>query len=175
MGNDQLQALHRLDRVTAGLIMFSVNSDTRHRYHQLFKTRQIQKTYQAIARTDDDKELVGRKWEIRNRIVASDPRFLMRVIEGEPNSHSMVRCTEQATGRSLFELNPVTGRTHQLRVHMQALGWPILNDKYYPTLQPLTEDDYSAPLQLLATQLRFIDPVTHTSRHFFCSHNLSVE
>ena len=163
-GIEVLQALHRLDRVTAGLVMFSVNPDTCHRYHHLFEARQIQKTYQAIARIGDGENPTGQVWDVKNRIVQSEPRFCMRVVEGKVNSHSVIRCLQQSTHKALFELTPVTGKTHQLRVHMQTLGWPILNDKYYPQLQSLSEDDYSAPLQLLAKELKFIDPVTQHLR-----------
>jgi tRNA pseudouridine32 synthase/23S rRNA pseudouridine746 synthase len=174
-GIEALQTLHRLDRVTAGLVMFSINPDTRHRYHQLFRTRQIHKSYQAIAKIDGGQNLIGQEWEVKNRIEHGEPRFRMRVTEGEANSHSVVRCLQQSAQLALFELNPVTGKTHQLRIHMQALGWPILNDKYYPQLQPLSADDYSAPLQLLAKELRFIDPVTQHPRHFSANRNLSLE
>jgi len=173
-GIDALQALHRLDRVTAGLVLFSINPDTRHDYHHLFETRQIHKTYQAIAKISDSDNLIGQEWIIKNRIVQSEPHFLMRVTEGKANSHSMIRCLQQTTEKALFELNPVTGRTHQLRLHMQALGWPILNDKYYPKLQPLSADNYSAPLQLLAKSLQFIDPVTQQPRCFSYDGNLSL-
>ena len=173
-GISSLQALHRLDRVTAGLVIFSVNPDTRHHYHHLFKTRKIHKTYQAIANTSDNENLVGQEWEIKNRIVQSKPRFRMRVTEGEANSHSVIRCLQQSPQKALFELNPITGKTHQLRVHMQALGWPILNDKCYPQLQPLTADNYSAPLQLLSKGLQFIDPVTQHPRCFSYDGNLSL-
>jgi len=99
----------------------------------------------------------------------------MHVTDGEANSYSVIRCLQQSTQHALFELNPVTGKTHQLRVHMQALGWPILNDKYYPQLQPLSADNYSAPLQLLAKDLKFMDPVTQKPRHFCCDRNLSLK
>ena len=174
-GIEALQALHRLDRVTAGLVIFSVNPDTRHRYHRLFETRQIHKTYQAIARTSNSENLIGQEWVIKNRIVQSEPRFRMHVTEGEANSHSVIRCLQQSNHQALFELNPVTGKTHQLRVHMQTLGWPILNDKYYPQLQPLSADNYSAPLQLLAKKLQFIDPVTQYPRLFSYDGNLSLK
>ncbi|MCU7856878.1 MAG: pseudouridine synthase, partial [Candidatus Thiodiazotropha sp. (ex Lucinoma borealis)] len=144
-------------------------------YHQLFKTRQIHKTYQAIAKISDGVNLVGQEWDIKNRIVQSEPRFRMRVTEGEANSHSVIRCIQQSAQEALFELNPVTGKTHQLRVHMQALGWPILNDKYYPHLQPLSADNYSAPLQLLAKRIQFIDPVTQHPRAFSYNGNLSLK
>lgn len=174
-GIDALQTLHRLDRATAGLVMFSINPDTRHRYHHLFETRQIHKTYQAIAKVNEGENLTGQEWEIKNRLVQSEPRFLMRVTKGKANSHSVIQCVQQSTDKALFELNPVTGKTHQLRVHMHVLGWPILNDKYYPQLQPKSADNYSAPLQLLAKELRFIDPVTEQPRYFSCDNNLSLE
>ncbi len=98
----------------------------------------------------------------------------MRVTEGDANSHSKIRCLEQRNEKTLFELNPITGKTHQLRVHMQTLGWPILNDKYYPQLQPLSADEYSAPLQLLSKELQFIDPVTKQKWWFSCDNNLSL-
>ena len=124
-GLDHLQTLHRLDRVTAGLVLFSVNPDSRHLYQSLFRTRQMDKTYQAIARVDPSEDLVGTSWTVENRIVGSTPRFLMQIVEGEPNSHSVIRCLEQFNGEALFELKPTTGKTHQLRLHMQSLGWPI--------------------------------------------------
>lgn len=174
-GIDDLQALHRLDRVTAGLVIFSINRDTRHCYHQLFQNRQVHKTYQAIANIKEGENLIGKEWEVKNRIEHCQPRFRMRVTQGEANSHSVIRCLQQSTKQALFELNPVTGKTHQLRVHMQVLGWPILNDKYYPQLQPLSEDNYLVPLQLLAKKLEFIDPVTRQSRCFEYSNNLSLK
>ncbi|WP_111980067.1 pseudouridine synthase [Algibacillus agarilyticus] len=180
-GIKTLQALHRLDRVTAGLVMFSVNPETRHCYHHLFETQQIHKTYQAIAQLTHGDKIVGKEWQVKNRIVRSDLRFRMQISEGKANSHSVIRClaqtpdetdTTKMTVKALFELNPVTGKTHQLRLHMQTLGWPILNDKYYPKLQALSADDYSAPLQLLAKKIEFVDPITHKCRHFTCERNL---
>jgi tRNA pseudouridine32 synthase/23S rRNA pseudouridine746 synthase len=164
-----------LDRVTAGLVIFSVNPDTRHHYHHLFETRQIHKTYQAISKISDGENLIGQEWQIKNRIVQSEPRFRMHVVEGKANSHSVIRCLKQSTQKALFELKPVTGKTHQLRVHMQVLGWPILNDKYYPQLQALSADNYSAPLQLLAKKLQFIDPITQHPRCFSYGNNLSMK
>lgn len=174
-GIDVLQALHRLDRATAGLVMFSVNADTRHHYHHLFEARQIEKTYQAIANTGDGENLQGQEWQVNNRIVQAEPKFLMRVAKGKANSHSLIRCIQQSSQAALFELNPVTGKTHQLRVHMQALGWPIMNDKYYPQLQPLSADNYCKPLQLLAKKLTFIDPVNNRPRCFIYEGDLLIE
>jgi len=98
----------------------------------------------------------------------------MRIVEGEPNSHSQIRCLAQIGDRALFELRPITGKTHQLRLHMQSLGSPILNDRYYPELQAESVDDYSRPLQLLAKELRFIDPVTQLARVFDCNQVLQL-
>jgi len=173
-GIDQLQTLHRLDRVTAGLVMFSINPDTRHQYHELFKKRKIQKTYQAIAKIAKEEQLVGKHWQVKNRIEQAEPRFRMCITTGEANSHSTIRCIAQSEHQALFELSPITGRTHQLRVHMQSLGLPILNDKYYPELQPFSADNFTAPLQLLAKELTFIDPLTGLDRSFCCDANLSL-
>lgn len=167
-GQHNLQALHRLDRPTSGLVMFSVNPATRHLYHELFSARKIHKTYQAIAKVNNEQDLVGKQWVVQNRIVQSEPSFLMKIVEGEPNSHSVIRCLAQSDGKALFELNPITGKTHQLRLHMQSLGWPLLNDRFYPTLLPKTNEVYSNPLQLLAKELRFIDPVTMQAKVFSC-------
>ena len=173
-GINTLQALHRLDRVTAGLVIFSINPSTRHHYHNLFQTQEIHKTYQAIANISHNETLIGQEWDIQNRIAQGEPRFRMQVATGNANSHSVIRCVQQSAKQALFELNPITGKTHQLRLHMQTLGWPILNDKYYPQLQPLSQDNYTAPLQLLAQQLQFIDPMTKLSRRFDCGLSLSL-
>ncbi len=174
-GITTLQAVHRLDRVTAGLLLFSVNPQTRHLYHHLFESQQIHKTYQAIAKISEGENLLGKEWEVKNRIVRSDLNFRMCVTAGEANSHSLIRCVKQSDQKALFELSPITGKTHQLRIHMQTLGWPILNDKYYPLLQAISADDYCAPLQLLAKELHFIDPVTQQKRRFSYDGNLSLE
>ena len=172
-GIKQLQALHRLDRPTAGLVLFSVNPESRASYHALFENRQIEKCYQAIAATGDV-PMVGKHWQVENRLERSEPRFLMQVVDGDANSHSHIRCVSQAGNQALFELRPVTGKTHQLRVHMQTIGWPILNDRYYPVLQPESADDYVKPLQLLAKSLSFIDPVNGAQRVFECEQTLSL-
>jgi tRNA pseudouridine32 synthase/23S rRNA pseudouridine746 synthase len=173
-GNQQLQAVHRIDNGTAGLVLFSVNPDSRAHYHRLFETHQVTKTYQAIASTNKSVPMVNQQWEIKNRLEKSDPRFLVHVVEGLANSHSRIRCLQRSTDKALFELNPITGKTHQLRVHMQSLGWPLLNDNYYPELQPNEPDDYSKPLQLLAQKLQFIDPITLRERSFSSDTELNL-
>jgi tRNA pseudouridine32 synthase/23S rRNA pseudouridine746 synthase len=174
-GNQQLQAVHRIDKGTAGLVLFSVNPNSRQHYHRLFATHQVNKTYQAIASTGNNPPMKNQQWEIKNRLEKTEPRFLMHIVAGLANSHSRIRCLHTSAGKSLFELNPVTGKTHQLRLHMQSLGWPLLNDTYYPQLQPSKPDDYSKPLQLLAQQLQFIDPITQQARRFFSNTDLSLD
>jgi len=175
-GLDDLQAVHRLDRVTAGLVLFSVNPATRHLYHDLFETRKIEKTYQAIANINPAENSIPpqaeQTWEVKNRIVKSVPKFLMKTTEGEANSHSNILCLKRLKDKALFELRPVSGKTHQLRLHMQTLGWPILHDKYYPILQEESADDYAKPLQLLAKKLSFTDPMTHKQKTFISPENL---
>jgi tRNA pseudouridine32 synthase/23S rRNA pseudouridine746 synthase len=174
-GNQQLQAVHRIDNGTAGLVLFSVNPDSRAPYHRLFESQQVSKTYQAIARTHNNIPIYNQQWEVKNRLEKSEPRFLMHIVEGEANSHSRIRCLKKSADKALFELNPITGKTHQLRLHMQSLGWPLLHDSYYPELQPNKPDDYSKPLQLLAQKLQFIDPMTQQARFFSSQTQLSLD
>ncbi|MFG6666051.1 pseudouridine synthase [Halomonas sp. HNIBRBA4712] len=174
-GIEGLQPVHRLDRVTAGLVLCSLNPETRALYHQLFKSRQIHKTYQAIAEVDGATSWMGREWDVKNRIEPSEQRFRMRIGEGNANSHSVIRCVQQTDTQALFELHPVSGRRHQLRLHMQSLGWPILNDRYYPVLQPLSPDDVTRPLQLLSKGFEFIDPVTNEHRCIECGGGLRLK
>ena len=175
-GNQQLQAVHRIDKATAGLVLFSVKPDSRHQYHNLFEAHKVSKTYQAVACTNTNFPLINQQWEIKNRLEKTGTRFLMHIVEGMANSHSRIRCLQCSADKALFELNPITGKTHQLRLHMQSLGWPILHDTYYPQLlQPVKPDDYSKPLHLLAQKLEFTDPVTLQKRSFSSNTELSLD
>ncbi len=174
-GIETLQALHRLDRVTAGLVLFSTNPATRHLYHQLFSQRKIEKIYHAIAKVGSEQKIEGGAWQVKNRLSSSKPSFRMQVVEGEANSYTEIRGLRKCGDKALFELKPITGKTHQLRVHMQTKGWPILNDKYYPALEEESADNYEKPLQLLAKQLRFTDPVSQVARYFCSPENLTLE
>ncbi|MEZ9821975.1 pseudouridine synthase [Shewanella sp. 10N.286.45.A1] len=166
--NEQIVASHRLDRATAGLMLLSLNADTRHDYHQLFKTGNITKTYQAIAKLSDelmakiaaDALALPMSWTVKNRLVKADPSFMMKIGIGEPNSHSEITLLQVKGELGLFELTPVTGRTHQLRLHMMSLGMPILNDRLYPELLDKAADDFDKPLKLMAKRLAFTDPLT---------------
>lgn len=168
-GIETIVPAHRLDRATAGLVLLCLQPEHRQQYHDLFKFGQIRKEYQALAKLTP--ELIAKHqsaelalpihWTVKNRMVKGDPTFTMRVTEGEPNTHSEISLIEVRGEIGVFNLSPITGRTHQLRVHMQSLGMSILNDRCYPHLQDKAQDDYSKPLKLLAKRLQFTDPVTH--------------
>ena len=144
-------------------------------HDSLFEAHQVNKAYQAIAITKGMLPMKSQKWKVSNRLERTDTRFLMHIAERPANSHSLIRCLQCSADKALFELKPITGKTHQLRLHMQSLGWPILHDSYYPQLQASKQpDDFSKPLQLLAQQLQFIDPVTQQSRSFSSGTELSL-
>jgi tRNA pseudouridine32 synthase/23S rRNA pseudouridine746 synthase len=165
-----LAPVHRLDKETAGLVMFSCNSESRALYHQLFATGQIEKSYLAVAKLPLTMQnlAIGSEFQVENRLEKANPRFLMQVIPGEVNARSRLKLIGKKGDLALFRLWPLTGKTHQLRLHMQAIGAPIFHDKYYPELLAKQQDFSLTPLQLLAQQLRFIDPVCGSAR-VFCS------
>jgi tRNA pseudouridine32 synthase / 23S rRNA pseudouridine746 synthase len=159
----ELSAAHRLDRMTAGLLMLVVAREHRGAYQTLFRDRAVRKTYHAVARHDPDLELPR---TVRSRIVKE--RGIVRATEvpGPPNAETLVELVERRGGLGLYRLTPRTGRTHQLRLHMSGLGVPILGDDFYPVLDERPLDDFTAPLQLLASGLAFTDPVTGREREF---------
>lgn len=164
-GNHALAPLHRIDRDTAGLVLFSVNPQSRARYQALFRERRIEKEYEAIAPALPD---LGFPCIRCSRMVAGEPFFRMQEILGPANSETRIDVLARIGGNWRYALRPITGRKHQLRVHLAALGAPIVNDWMYPTLRQREAGDYSAPLQLLARRLSFIDPIRGVERSF-CS------
>ena len=159
-----LAPLHRLDRDTAGLVLFSVNRKTRGRYHDLFMHGHVTKFYLAVVELESAPALTD--WIVENRIVRGEPRFRMKIATGIVNARSHITLLDYRAHRGLFGLSPQTGKTHQLRLHMSSLGFPILNDRVYPDLQPPLENNFEQPLQLLAKRLEFQDPVTGERRVF---------
>jgi tRNA pseudouridine32 synthase/23S rRNA pseudouridine746 synthase len=157
-GITDLAPLHRIDRETAGLVIFSVNRKTRGLYHELFMHGKVEKTY--LARAELMQAPQATQWTVENRIVRGEPRFRMKIVPGIANARSTIQLLEVQGDRAQFRLNPVTGKTHQLRLHMSSLGFKIVNDRVYPDLQPEQVDDFDRPLQLLAQRLHFHDPVT---------------
>lgn len=163
LGIEELVPIHRLDRETAGIVVFSCNLDSRGAYQSLFQQRLVQKEYEALAGP-----LPGREFPFsyRSRMVQGDKFFTMKEEPGEPNSETMLDVIEQRGEHVLYRLWPHTGRQHQLRVHLAALGIPIVNDAFYPVALPCKGEDVSAPLKLLARALGFPDPLTGEWRYF---------
>jgi tRNA pseudouridine32 synthase/23S rRNA pseudouridine746 synthase len=163
-GITELAPLHRLDRETAGIVIFSVNPKTRGLYHELFMRGKVAKTYHALAEVNQPPR--ENQWTVENRIVRGEPRFRMKTVPGVVNACSHIQLVEVKGNRGLFSLQPVTGKTHQLRLHLSGLGFRIINDRVYPDLQPERDDDFDQPLQLLSKQIRFHDPVSGQVREF---------
>ena len=167
---DSLAPIHRIDRETAGLVMFSVQPRERDAYGSLFRLHAVEKHYEAIApwRGDMDFPLTR-----KSRIVQDEPFFRQRETEGAPNSETHINVIEKAGELARYALSPVSGKKHQLRVHMNALGLPILNDRMYPPQAHTPDDDYATPLQLLAKSIAFVDPVTGQARRFHSQRTLA--
>ncbi|NUN61576.1 MAG: pseudouridine synthase [Burkholderiaceae bacterium] len=169
LGLDELSPLHRIDRDTAGLVMFSVQRATRGLYQGLFRDRAITKHYEAVAPWRDD-VLFPR--EHRSRLEESPQFFRMHEVPGEPNAWTHMELREVAGAWARYRLSPITGKRHQLRVHMAALGLPLRNDAFYPEVNDPPEGDFSRPLQLLAQSLEFTDPLTGELRRFESARSL---
>jgi tRNA pseudouridine32 synthase / 23S rRNA pseudouridine746 synthase len=165
LGLDTLTPIHRIDMDTAGLVVFSIMPDTRDAYHRLFREREVEKVYEAIAPVLPDMRFPLVR---RSRLVESAQFMQMREEPGEPNAETHIDVLETQGALARYILRPHTGQKHQLRAHMAALGAPILNDRLYPVIRPYQTEgtDYSAPLQLLARLIAFTDPVTGALRRF---------
>lgn len=168
-GIEELTPLHRLDRETAGVILFSTNRASRGAYQSLFQQQQIQKTYQAIAPKIENLRFPYVK---RSRLMESPRFFVMEEVPGDVNAETLIEVLEDLGEHALYRLSPKTGKKHQLRVHMASLGAPLLNDLFYPEIKPCGSDDYTKPLKLLAHSIAFRDPITEQDRSF--QSNLSL-
>ncbi|MES2942894.1 MAG: RluA family pseudouridine synthase [Pseudomonadota bacterium] len=164
LGLDSLTPIHRIDRETAGLVLFSSQVADRNAYQKLFRQHTIHKHYEAIAPWRTELELPLTR---KSRIVEDEPFFRQRETEeGETNSETHIDVLEVRGSLARYALSPITGKKHQLRVHMNALGLPILNDRMYPPVDNTPDDDFAFPLQLLAKKIAFVDPVTGQQRQF---------
>ncbi|MEU2771700.1 RluA family pseudouridine synthase [Streptomyces sp. NPDC007162] len=162
----ELGAAHRLDRLTAGLVMFVVRPGERGAYQSLFRERRVHKEYEAIAPYDPSLALPR---TVRSRILKDRGVLAAREVDGPVNAETLVELIEHSGELGRYRLTPHTGQTHQLRVHMSALGVPILGDPLYPVVTgPVPAGDFRRPLQLLARRLEFTDPVTGVA-HRLCS------
>lgn len=171
LGLPDLSPAHRLDRVTAGLVLFVVRREVRGKYQTMFRDRVVSKEYEAIAGYDPALELPR---VVRSRIVKERGIITAFEVDGEPNAETHVSLVEHRDGLGRYRLKPLTGRTHQLRLHMSGLGVPIVNDDFYPVLRDRPLDDFSSPLQLLARTLSFVDPVSGVERSFTSRLTLSA-
>ncbi|MEV0074128.1 RluA family pseudouridine synthase [Amycolatopsis sp. NPDC050768] len=166
-----LSPAHRLDRVTAGLVMFVITPEVRGKYQTMFRDRRVKKEYEAIAPYDPSLELPR---TVRSHIVKERGVLAAQEIEGPVNAETRVELIEHRDGLGRYRLLPATGRTHQLRVHLSGLGIPILGDDFYPVLTEKPLDDFTKPLQLLAKVLEFDDPVSGEHRRFTSSLRLTA-
>ncbi len=171
LGLEGLQPVHRIDRETAGLVLLCLEPNSRDAYHRMFREQAVHKVYEAVAPWREDLAL---PLQHSSRIVQGQPFMRMREAAGEPNAHTRIELICRLGEAAHYRLQPGTGRKHQLRVHMAALGLPILNDSIYPVLQPAGPPDYARPLQLLARSLAFTDPVTGQARAFTSRLQLSA-
>ena len=163
LGLPDLSPLHRIDRDTAGLVLFSVQPRTRGAYQALFRERSMAKTYDAVAPWNAD---IPFPREHRSRMEESPQFFRMQEVSGEPNSHTHMAVQAVQGPWALYRLEPISGKRHQLRVHMAALGLGLLGDGLYPEVHDVPEGNFSRPLRLLAQQIAFTDPVTGQARCF---------
>lgn len=166
-GLQALSPIHRLDRDTAGLVIFSVNPSERARYQNLFRDRLVRKVYEAIAPYSEELAQIL-PLTYRSRLQESAHFLQMEEVTGEPNSDTFVEMIEFIKPWAKYRLTPGSGKKHQLRCHLNALGVPIKYDQIYPTLTPYQEYelDFSKPLQLLAKEIAFIDPISGEQRVF---------
>lgn len=173
LGIPELGAAHRLDRLTAGLVLFTVRPGERGAYQTLFRDRLVHKEYEAVARYDPALELPR---TVRSRIVKERGVLTAEEVGGEPNAVTRVELAgHRPDGLGRYRLVPGTGQTHQLRVHMNALGVPILGDPLYPVVTgPVPAGDFRRPLQLLARKLEFTDPVTGVEHRFSSGRTLGA-
>lgn len=158
----ELVPAHRLDRLTAGVLLCTLDRRVRGAYAGTFADGSASKTYEAIAPDLDlDDPLT-----VRNRLVKERGRLQARVVPGEPNAETLIEQVERRGAWARYRLTPRTGKTHQLRVHLNDLGAPICGDPLYPEVLDIAPDDFSTPLQLIARTLEFPDPIDGTPRRF---------
>lgn len=179
LGLAELVPMHRLDRVTSGLLMLTTERRWRAPYQLMFQHDEVSKVYRAIAPLREDLELPT---TVRNHIYKERGIMQAEVLQDrDPNSESLIEMLGEVSPGvappmfspkpsdarlAEYKLTPRTGKTHQLRLHMAGLGVPITGDPLYPITRDVAIDDFSVPLQLLASELRFVDPVDGAPRHF---------
>lgn len=160
----QLVPAHRLDRLTAGVLLLTTEPRWRAPYQSLFENRLVTKEYSALAGFREDLPLPHIR---RSHIVKKRGELRAYEVPGrEPNSETLIELAERTGAYAHYCLHPHTGRTHQLRLHLSALGIPIVGDPLYPEVLPDDVDDFSTPLELIARRLSFADPIDGSARHY---------
>lgn len=173
LGLPELSPLHRLDRITSGLLLLATERRWRGPYQSLFQAGTVRKTYWAQAPVRPDLELPV---TVSNHIVKRRGSWQAEVVPDAPvNAETLVELESTVGDHGVYRLTPRTGRTHQLRVHLNGLGIPIVDDPLYPEVQDIAIGDFSRPLQLLAGEVAFIDPVDGTAREFRSVRSLPLE
>jgi tRNA pseudouridine32 synthase/23S rRNA pseudouridine746 synthase len=163
LGLPDLAPAHRLDRLTAGVLVLTAHREHRAAYAGVFQGRAVRKTYEALAPFDPTLEFPRR---VTSRIEKRRGSLQAQVVDGTPNAETLVELVESRGRYARYRLTPVTGKTHQLRVQLAALGLPILGDPLYPTVTEVDPGDFSTPLQLIARGLCFTDPIDQTPRDY---------
>ncbi|WP_338749587.1 pseudouridine synthase [Janibacter alittae] len=172
LGLPELSPLHRLDRVTSGVLMLATERRWRGPYQVMFEQRRVRKTYLALAPRRDDLALPV---TVRNHIRKTRGVWQAQVVpQAEVNAVTVVEMESRAGDLAVYRLTPHTGRTHQLRRHLHDLGIPIVGDPLYPQVQEVSVDDFSRPLQLLASTAEFVDPVDGDERRFVSARQLPL-
>lgn len=174
LGLPDLTTMHRLDRVTSGLVLCVVGKEHRAAYQSMFADGTVAKTYRALAPWREG--LVGPDGVVvRNHVRAIPRTGRAEVVPGAPvNAETLVEVEQRVGERAVYRLSPRTGRTHQLRLHLLGLGVPIVDDPLYPVDREVSIDDFSEPLQLLASELRYVDPVVGGERHHVSARRLPL-
>jgi tRNA pseudouridine32 synthase/23S rRNA pseudouridine746 synthase len=166
-----LTPAHRLDRATAGVLLFTKTKHARRPYQELFSTRNVAKEYEAVAGFDAALQFPR---VVQSRILKEHGVMTAYEEPGEPNSETRIELIDTLGDLARYRLFPKTGKTHQLRIHLSSLGIPIVNDPYYPVYTSTRADDFTRPLQLLARALDFIDPLTGEQRRFASARELQL-
>ncbi len=167
----ELSPVHRLDRLTAGVLVFTVRREARRAYQMMFEQRLVEKEYEAIAPRSS---LLDFPREVASRILKEPGVLQAREVPGPVNAVTQIELLDTDGDIARYRLRPRTGKTHQLRVHMNSSGIPILGDNLYPEVYDVAPQDYSNPLQLLATAIEFDDPVTGRRTRFTSRRNLAA-
>lgn len=174
-GNDEITPMHRIDRATAGVIVLLKQKKYRAPYFELFMDGEVDKEYEAVCHVPVEGISEQDEWVIENRLEPGQPWFRMQVVPGAVNARSNIQLKKVNDNKAFFNLKPLTGKQHQLRIHLSGLGFQIINDRYYPDLEDKRPDDYDKPLQLLAKRISFCDPLTDEALSFESEQELSYK